>query len=256
MNNREHIESSSPDPDQRHSVAEPESEAWGASDHFLRLMFFMPSHGAGVTHPAQRPERPPGEYAPLVQSRAMTGAEYYLPHPSTAMRVSLESPAVTVMTDLRRVEAVTIGRSATIQEANRTMITSGVRALFVIDDNRHLSGIITSSDILGEKPIQLTQQRGLRHDEISVRDIMTPAERLEVMDLSEVIDARVGDIVATLRQSGRQHALVVDRSGSSGQHNVCGIFSLTQIGRQLGVPPQPLHDIGRTFAEIEAAIAP
>jgi hypothetical protein len=36
---------------------------------------------------------------------------------------------------------------------------------------------------------------------------------------------------------------------------ICGIFSLTQIARQLGIPQQQVHDIARTFAEIEAVIA-
>ena len=39
------------------------------------------------------------------------------------------------------------------------------------------------------------------------------------------------------------------------QQSVRGIFSLTQIARQLGIPPQQIHDIARTFAEIQAAIA-
>jgi hypothetical protein len=34
------------------------------------------------------------------------------------------------------------------------------------------------------------------------------------------------------------------------------MFSLPQIGRRLGIPPQQVHDIARTFAEIEALIAP
>ena len=73
------------------------------------------------------------------------------------------------MTDLRRVGALTIGRSSPIAEANHAMITHGVRALFVVDDALRVAGIITSTDILGEKPLQLTQQRGVRHDEVLVQ---------------------------------------------------------------------------------------
>jgi hypothetical protein len=69
--------------------------------------------------------------------------------------------------------------------------------------------------------------------------------------------ARVGDIVATLKVAGRQHALVVETidEAITAQRSVCGIFSLTQIAWQLGIPPQQIHDIARTFAEIQAAIA-
>src|SRR5438067_948795 len=88
----------------------------------------------------------------------------------------------------------------------------------------------SASEGLGAKPIQFTQERGVRHDEVSVRDIMTPADRLEVIDLDDVRYARVGDVVATLRHSARQHALAVENDATAnGQRIVRGIFSLTQI---------------------------
>ena len=64
-------------------------------------------------------------------------------------------------------------------------------------------------------------------------------------------------MVATLRLAGRHHALVVEaiKGAPNSELTVRGIFSLTQIARQLGIPPQPIHDIARTFAEIEAVIA-
>jgi len=116
-------------------------------------------------------------------------------------------------------------------------------------------GIITSTDVLGERPIQLAHERGARHDEVLVRDVMTPAERLEAMELEDVLRARVGDVIASLRLSGRQHALVIESMQAQPSTRVVrGIFSLTQIARQLGLPPQPAHNIARTFSEIEAAI--
>jgi CBS-domain-containing membrane protein len=129
--------------------------------------------------------------------------------------------------------------------------------LFVVDDARRVSGIITSTDILGEKPLQFMQERNVRHGEIAVRDVMTSADRLEILELRDVELARVGDIVATLKVAGRQHALVVETIDEAmpAQKSVCGIFSLTQIARQLGIPPQQIHDIAGTFAEIQAAIA-
>src|SRR4029078_5001741 len=82
-------------------------------------------------------------------------------------------------------------------------------------------------------------------------------ERLEILDLDAVRSARVGDVIATLRLAGRQHALVVEMNDedNAAAKTICGIFSLTQIARQLGIPQQQVHDIARTFAEIEAVIA-
>jgi CBS-domain-containing membrane protein len=130
-----------------------------------------------------------------------------------------------------------------------------VRALFAVDEARQVLGVITATDLFGERPMQFAQGRGIRHDEVAVRDIMTPADRLEVLQLRDVLAARVGDVVATLRFAGRQHALVVDGQGVPGRHTICGVFSLTHIGRSLGIPAQQVHDIARTFAEIEALIA-
>jgi hypothetical protein len=80
---------------------------------------------------------------------------------------------------------------------------------------------------------------------------------MEAMDLPDVLRVRVGDIVETLKRSGRQHALVIESASAdatSATRTVRGIFSLTQIARQLGLSPQIGHDVARTFAEIEAAI--
>ena len=213
---------------------------------------------ANDLRPAQaqrRSEEPP--YRSLRQSKARSGVSYRLQSQTSELRVQANSPAADVMTDLSRVVAVTIGTGAHVEEAHQAMITNGVRALFVVDDARVIMGIVTSNDILGEKPIQIAQDRGVRHVEVLVSEVMTPADVLEAMELQDVLQVRVGDIVETLKRSGRQHALVIE-SGSadatSATRTVRGMFSLTQIARQLGLPPQVRHDVARTFAEIEAAI--
>ena len=226
-------------------------------DHFLQLMFFQASQGAGESGQSGPPQVATGHYVPLRNSRGDAGDRYRLPVPGPAAPIRLDSPAPEVMTDLRRVSAVTIDPGTSIAAANRAMIARGVRALFVVDEARRVLGILTATDLLGERPIQLAQSRGMRYDEVLVRDIMTPGERLEVLDLRDVLGARVGDIIATLRLAARQHALVVEvpEGAATGDRTVCGIFSLTQIGRRLGIPAQQVHDIARTFAEIEALIA-
>src|SRR4051812_14569391 len=157
------------------------------------------------------------------------------------------------MTDLRSNTAVIILSGDTVEEAHRRMIQRGVRLLLVVDQNRQVVGVITATDILGEKPMQAVSQRGIRREELIVRDVMTPQERLEGLDVSDVRAARVGHVVSTLRQSGRQHALVVERD-ANGRMLVRGVFSATQIARQLGVAI-PTSEIARTFSEIEAQLA-
>jgi hypothetical protein len=230
----------------------PSTPGSGGIDRLVELMFsgFVGDADLPVVNPARPAER---AYAPLHQSRAASGGTYRLQAQQRVLRVQADSPATDVMTDLSRTAAVTTRPHATIDEARQAMVSQGVRALFVLE-GESVVGVITSTDILGERPMLVVQQRGIRHDEVLVRHLMTPAEALEAMDLEEVLRARVGDIVASLRSSGRQHALVIEGEAASATRVVRGIFSLTQIARQLGLPEQTSHDVARTFADIEAAI--
>ena len=219
---------------------------------------------SGVGHAPQLPpagvrKRTEGPYRALRQSKASRGAAYRLQTSAASLPVGGDSPATEVMTDLSRIAAVTTSAGATIRAARESMIAHGVRALFVVDETRAVLGLVTSTDIAGEKPIQIAQQQHEPYDAVLVREVMTPAELVEAMDFEDVLYARVGDIIQTLRSCGRQHALVIEsvQAGESPPtHIVRGIFSLTQIARQLGLSPQPSHDVARTFAEIEAAIGP
>jgi predicted transcriptional regulator len=123
----------------------------------------------------------------------------------------------------------------------------------VVDQDRKVLGVITANDVSGEKPVQVAVQQGVHRDEVLVRNIMTPCTSLQVLDLEQVRTAKVGHIVATLKQAGRQHTLVVDR-GDKSVLRVRGIFSTTQIIRQLGMTIQT-SGIASTFAEIEAQLS-
>jgi CBS-domain-containing membrane protein len=166
--------------------------------------------------------------------------------------VHVDSPAVLVMTDLARVEPATITADALLTRAHQAMLHRGVRMLFVTDGDRQLHGILTANDILGERPVVAARERSMGADELRVADIMTPLADLQAIPMPSVQRAEVGHIVATLKSAGRQHAIVVE-PGADGRQQVRGIFSLTQIARQLGVTINA-GEIARNFAEIEAAL--
>ncbi len=191
-------------------------------------------------------------YVPLTHTHISPHATYARPTPPS-IQVTADSPAVEVMTDLQRVAAVTITPGASIDLANQRMIAGGVRMLLVLDEDRRVAGLITASDILGEKPLQHLRRRGGTFSDVLVSDIMTPQEQLDVLLLYDVLNARVGDIVATLTRFGRQHALVVERGAQEDAQKVRGIFSATQISRQLGTEVAPA-EIATTFAALEAAL--
>jgi CBS-domain-containing membrane protein len=195
-------------------------------------------------------------YQPLPSLVLPSGAAYAQPTQPALERVQLDSPALDVMTDLARVTAVIILAGDTVDEAFRRMVERGVRMLLVVDQDRKVQGVITASDVSGEKPVQVAVQQGLHRDEVLVRNCMTPCASLQVLDLEQVRAAKVGHIVATLKDAARQHILVVESGerGAKGVARVRGIFSTTQIVRQLGVTI-PTHPVANTFAEIEAQLA-
>ncbi len=168
-------------------------------------------------------------------------------------QVTLESAALQVMTDLERVPAVTVSPQETMDAAHAFMMQRGVRMLLAVDGEGNLAGIVTSNDILGEKPVELAEERRIHHGDILVADIMTPADRLEAFDMQTVRAARVGQVVASLQQARRHHALVV-QADARGEREVRGIFSLSQIARQLG-QPLALSEAASSFAELRAALA-
>jgi CBS domain-containing protein len=179
------------------------------------------------------------------------GAGFRRPAQAQAARVTRESPALQVMTDFARVSPATIRPEAPLAGANQFKITRAVRLLLVVDEGHEkVLGVITATDLLGERAMLVATGRGMRRDELTVADVMTPAAQVEAIALADVEGARVGHVLETLRRAGRQHALVVDTDSA-----VRGVFSLSQIARQLGVALEPGGEVARTFSEIEAALA-
>ena len=202
------------------------------------------------------------DYKSLPIQEIGTGAGFRRPTQPPAGQVTRDSPARDVMTDLSRTTPATIRPHAPLAGANQFMITRGVRLLLVVDDSENVVGVITATDILGERSLRMSTERGLKRDELTVSEVMTPASRVEVIDFSELQSARVGHVVETLRRSGRQHVLVVDHEPVPSSRPLApaiqrpmvrGIFSLSQVARQLGVSMQP-GEVARTFSEIEVAL--
>ncbi len=127
------------------------------------------------------------------------------------------------------------------------------RMLLVTDADGKIQGLITSRDIQGEKPMKILEKTGGSFRDLLVGDLMTLKSKLEVLLMGDVLRAKVGDIIATLKEVDRQHAIVVDTDPHSGELAVRGIFSLAQIGRQLGLEISPTQR-ATTFADLEWAM--
>ena len=193
------------------------------------------------------------EYSALRAYPLKTGSSFARPTQTLPERVKLSDPAISVMTDLNKVSVVSVRAKTSMDKANAKMIRYGVRLLLVLDDSDQVVGLLTAADVLGEKPMYFLQNMGGTHADIMVRDIMTTQRELEALKIDDVQNAQVGHIVAGLKKSHRQHALVI-AEGADGKQSVCGLFSITQIARQLGAQVHSF-ELAHTFAEIEAVIA-
>lgn len=194
------------------------------------------------------------EYSALPPQKLALGATYYQPQQVLSAHLEMVDPAVRAMTDLKTVMAITIGPDQSVDAASERMIRHSVRLLLVIDDRESILGLVTATDILGEKPLQFIQKSGGRREDVLVRNIMTQQEKLEVLCMKDVAAAKVGHVVATLKKCGRQHALVVDTEAPEQTQRVRGIFSASQISKLLGMEIQT-SEIAQTFAEIQAQLA-
>jgi CBS domain-containing protein len=147
--------------------------------------------------------------------------------------VKLSDPAVHVMTDFRREPPITVAEDHAIDEALRDMIRFGVRALLVVR-GEVVSGLITSYDIQGERPLQFLQRSTFtRHEEIQVGHIMTPWTEVPLLEWAAVELASISDILEIFQATGATHLVVVETAADRSM-SVRGLISRTQLERQLG----------------------
>ena len=191
--------------------------------------------------------------APLPTFRLEPGLPIAQASPWHSKPVTLESPALDVMTDLTQVKAATIGPGQTLQQAEQTMIYQGVRMLFVVSEMPALEGLITSTDLRGERQMSLVHSRHLRFDEMRVADVMTELSMLDAIEFERMAGARVGNLIATLKRVGRNHLLVVQGASASTPQRIRGVVSRAQIERQLGAPIE-MTEIASSFSEVERAL--
>ena len=132
------------------------------------------------------------------------------------------------------------------------MINCGVRLLFVADNSNALLGLVTYNDIYGEKPVRYLQASGGKREEISAQDIMTPLANLEALEIADILKASIGDLIETMKLSGRQHILVVENQ-ADGSQALSGLISSTLIEKRLEIKIE-LSPRANTFADLERAL--
>jgi len=169
-------------------------------------------------------------------------------------KISLTDPAISAMTDLKYVNPVTIAPDCSIELALEVMRYAGVRMLLVVSKDEQIIGLVTARDLMGEKPLKIIEQERIKHNDILVQRVMTPRDDLNPFDIRDIEHASIKDVILKLKDAGRQHAIVLEQNADQKGYFARGIFSITQIGRQLGMEISPDGHV-QSFSEFEKLIA-
>lgn len=192
-------------------------------------------------------------FKPVPWTKLTRGVPCYLPKPADPASVQIHSPAIEVMTDFRRALPVTIAPNASLDEANKLMARYSTQLLLVAGEHGHLLGIATNSGTQGNRPLAVAHQRNVRVNELLVADVMIDKhDEAEVMHLRDVLNARVGNVLATLKALGTTYCLVVDHDEAE-HHVLCGVFSLPRIERLIGLDPQT-EEVAHTFSQVVSSL--
>jgi len=192
--------------------------------------------------------------SPLPTRLLAPGASLVQSEPWLSEPVTLDSPALSVMTDLAHVKAAATSPKSSLRQAEQLMIYLGVRMLFVVSEMPDLEGLITSTDLRGIRAMRVVQQRGVRHDELTVGDVMVDLSALDAISHYAMRRASVSNLIATLKLHGRNHLLVVQDDTPDAPLRVSGVVSRAQIERQLGHAID-LVEVAETFADVGRMLA-
>lgn len=168
--------------------------------------------------------------------------------PEQKLNLSLQSPALEFFTDFRTTDPMVIESTVQAVDVKSLMMKSHVRLKFVVDDDNQFLGIISLDELMDRRIVQKISE-GYKRNDILVADMMRPKKDLRALDIVEVSRATIGEVIATLKDNGQQHCLVIERESGS----IRGIFSASDISRKLHLPID-IQDKS-SFYKVFAAIA-
>lgn len=161
-----------------------------------------------------------------------------------------DDPALQAMVDFKYIKAETISAHDPIDTALMAIKNCQYHTLLVIDHDRKVVGIVSAEDLLGEKPLKVIQEKRLPRAEISVGMVMIPQADLIAIDQENLRHAKVGHIVETLH-ANKQHFILIIKSDEKNNHSVRGLFSISQISKQLGQDVTKDLSEARSIAELQ-----
>jgi CBS domain containing-hemolysin-like protein len=189
-------------------------------------------------------------YHAIPTLRLNTHVTYTQP-PTLPELTHINDPALSIMVDFKYHEPPTISALKSLDQAKADMQAKHLPVLIVADEEKNVLGVITSEDILGEKPVKMSQDRRIPRSEIEVEMIMTPKSEIFAMDIDDLHHAKVGHIIQTLRETKQHTLLVIQIDQTAHQQIVRGLFSASLISKQLDQDITLVLSEAQSIAELQ-----
>jgi CBS domain-containing protein len=148
--------------------------------------------------------------------------------------ITLDSPALNLLTDFKSAPVETTHPETLVTQALNEMKAAKTKSLIVVNDEGEFLGLVSLKDLQGVRAARMAQSHGISPVELTIAEVMSPAEKLEAIEFKILINARVGHIAKILHEHDLQHLLVIDHD-EIGTSRIRGIFSANRIARQLGI---------------------
>ena len=161
--------------------------------------------------------------------------------------IHITDSAITTFVDFKYHIPPFIAAEKSLDDAKIEMDIFHLPLLLVIDNpsDKNVIGIISSDDILGEKPVKLSQEKRVPRSEIEVGMLMTPIDHTMTVEYEDLLHAKVGHIIQTLRHIKQHLLFALDNT------KIRGFFAASIISRQLSMDISQVMSEAQSIAELQ-----
>jgi CBS-domain-containing membrane protein len=145
--------------------------------------------------------------------------------------LDLEDSADEIYMDYHLKRCRTITQSDKLEYAEYLMQRDSAHELVVEDNDRHVVGILSTSDLMGPKALTAANNQRIHHNDLLVKAVMTPLSHIPIMDEAILVHAKVGHIITTINEHQAKFLLVAKQVNAS--YELSGLFSLVAISHLL-----------------------
>ena len=146
----------------------------------------------------------------------------------------LDDDAMQGLFDFSVLKPATLNENDTLEDAMDTIKSTGQHLILVIDDSKHIIGILRSEDIQGQKPYQIMEEKRIPRAEIPVTSLMVNYDAVLTFDYDQVVGSKIGNVVVTMQENKKRYAIVQQAHGTADDICIRGSFSISHLSHALG----------------------